>query len=298
MREKLRDVIGQRPLACDGAMGTQLMARGLKPGECGELWNLERVAEVQAIHAAYVAAGCDLITTNTFGATRTSLARHGLDQRVREINRAGALAARAAAGEKAWVLGDVGPFGDFLEPSGDYTPEQLHEIFTEQLLGLHEGGVDGIIIETMVDPAEVAVAAKAAKAVGGDWPIFAALAFSSHPDGLYRTIMGVTAEQAVQQAIAAGANVVGTNCGTGLSLEDYVQLGSQLTKAAGKVPVIVQPNAGAPQQTESGVVYLATPGDMARLARELRDYAHVSIIGGCCGTTPAHMKSMAIAVHA
>ncbi|MCL2648238.1 MAG: homocysteine S-methyltransferase family protein [Phycisphaerales bacterium] len=297
MREKLQDVIGKRPLACDGAMGTQLMARGLKPGECGELWNLKRSSEVQAIHAAYVVAGCDLIMTNTFGATRTGLARHSLEKQVREINRAGAMLARAAAGEKAWVLGDVGPFGDFLEPAGDYTPEQLHDIFTEQLLGLQDGGVDGIIIETMVDPAEVVVAVKAARTLG-DWPVIATFAFTPQADGQYRTIMGTTVEQAVQQAIAAGANVVGTNCGTGMSLEDYVKLAGQLVKAAGKTPVIVQPNAGAPQPTDAGVAYLATPGDMARLARELRDYAHVSLIGGCCGTSPAHMKSMAIAVHA
>src|ERR1035437_7024337 len=119
-REPLGNVLGKRLLICDGAMGTELMARGLKPGECGELWNIERPADVRALHEAYRAAGCDLITTNTFGANRTTLISHGLAARAREINCAAVSAARAAAGEGAWVLGGIGPFGDFLEPAGDF----------------------------------------------------------------------------------------------------------------------------------------------------------------------------------
>lgn len=296
-REPLQNVFGKRVLVCDGAMGTQLFLRGLKPGVCGELWNIERPADVRAIHAAYVAAGCDLITTNTFGATSTMLSRHGLDKRVAEINEAGAKMAREAAGDKAWVLGDVGPFGDFLEPAGEMTVPELTEIFQEQIKGLRAGGADGIIIETMADPAEAIVATDVARAIGGDWPVIATFSFAISADGVFRTMMGLTPEQIVKAMVAAGVSAVGTNCGTGMSLADYLALAKELVAAAGNTPVIIQPNAGAPQQTESGIRYLATPADMADIVPTLMASV-VKVIGGCCGTTPEHLKAMAAAVKA
>jgi 5-methyltetrahydrofolate--homocysteine methyltransferase len=283
------------PMLCDGAMGTQLMARGLAPGACGEQWNVTRSADVEAIHSAYVQAGCDLLITNTFGGTRSSLLRHGLDTQVTALNRAGAQAARRAAAGKALVLGDVGPFGGFLEPVGDTSPGELSAIYAEQIDGLRQGGADGIIVETMADPEEVAIAVRAARQAG-DWPVIATYSFSQ-ADGVFRTIMGTSAAEAVQAAIDAGADVVGTNCGTGLDLPDYVHLAEQLVAAAGATPVIVQPNAGSPQMVQGSAQYRATPQDMARIVGLLLG-AGARIIGGCCGTTPEHLAAMARALRA
>ncbi len=149
--------LSRRPLVCDGAMGTQLLARGLTGGECGMLWNVNRPTEVAGIHQAYRNAGCDLITTNSFGGSRFALAPHGLAGRGAELNRAAARAARAAAGDHGWVLGDVGPFGDFLEPVGEVTADELRDAFQAQIAALLEGGADAILVETMSDPAAAVV---------------------------------------------------------------------------------------------------------------------------------------------
>lgn len=293
MEQNLLEIISRRALVCDGAMGTQLIARGLQPGTAGELWNVERPDDVEAIHLAYIEAGCDLITTNTFGATSTSLARHGLDARVEQINRQAATIARRAAGDGAFVLGDVGPFGDFLEPLGDVTVEQLTAIFRQQIDALYEGGADAIVIETMSDPAELATAVRAAKAVSPK-PVIATYAFGK-ADANFRTMMGVATADAVRQAIDAGADVVGANCGTALTLDDYRGLAEQLVSAAGGKPVILQPNAGSPETRGGKLHYAATPAEMAELASDLRR-AGVRIVGGCCGTSPEHLKSMAGAI--
>ena len=280
-------------LVCDGAMGTQLFARGLRPGECGMRWNEERPADVEAVHSAYAQAGCRLITTNSFGGTRPMLERHGFGDQVLNWNRRAAALARAAAGADGWVLGDVGPFGDFLEPLGDTTEEQLLGIFREQIGALVEGGADAILVETMSFPAEAAVGVRAAKSVSSR-PVIVTYAFQKSA-GEFRTMMGTPAREAIAAALAAGADIVGANCGTDLSLDDYAALAKDLKAAAGTAPVILQPNAGAPKSTPDGVVYDATPEEMAAAALRLRD-AGISIIGGCCGTTPAHLAAMAQAL--
>lgn len=290
----LLDRIRRGTVVCDGGMGTQLMARGMTPGTCSESWNASHAADVQAIHQAYRDAGCQLLTTNTFGGTRTSLDKHGFGEQVAQLNAAGATLARQAAGEACLVLGDVGPFGDFLEPMGDTTPEQLLAIFTEQMQALKAGGADAIIIETMSDPNEVAIAIQAAKGVA-DWPVIATYAFAHAEAGTFRTMMGTSVRDAVTRAIEAGADVVGANCGTSLSLEDYVVLATQLVAAAGNTPVILQPNAGSPQTVDGKLIYLAKPDEMADLARKLVK-AGVKVIGGCCGTNPGHLAAMAAAV--
>ncbi|MEI8386249.1 MAG: homocysteine S-methyltransferase family protein [Verrucomicrobiota bacterium] len=280
-------------LVCDGAMGTQLMLRGLAPGECGMRWNEERAADVGAVHSSYARAGCRLITTNSFGGTRAMLDRHGLGDRVLDWNRKAAALARAAAGPDGWVFGDVGPFGDFLEPLGDMTEDGLLAIFGEQIGALAEGGADAVLVETMSDPAEAAVGVRAAKSVSG-LPVVVTYAFQKSADG-FRTMMGTPANEAIAAALGAGADIVGANCGTDLSLDDYLALAKDLKAAAGTAPVILQPNAGAPKNTPEGVAYDATPEEMAAVALRLRD-AGVSIIGGCCGTTPAHLAAMARAL--
>jgi 5-methyltetrahydrofolate--homocysteine methyltransferase len=276
-------------------MGTQLMARGLTSGACGMLWNLDRPAEVGGIHQAYRNAGCELITTNSFGGSRFALQRHGLAERGAELNRAAAQVARAAAGETGWVLGDVGPFGDFLEPVGDVTADELREAFQAQIAALLEGGADAVLVETMSDPAEAVVGVAAAKACNPDIPVIVTYSFQKTAPGEFRTMMGTSATEALQRAIVAGADIVGTNCGTALSLDDYVALAGQLVAAAGRTPVIVQPNAGAPQTENGQTIYQATAEEMAAAATRLLA-AGVRIIGGCCGTTPALLAAMSRAV--
>ena len=247
-----------------------------------------------AIHQYYRDAGCDLLTTNTFGATAPSLLRHGLDTKVFPLNRAGAQLARQAAGEKCLVLGDMGPFGGFLEPVGDMQPDTLLAIFADQAAALQAGGADAVIIETMSDPAEVAVAINAARQVA-KWPILATYAFAHGEAGNFRTMMGTDVAEAVKTTIDAGADIVGANCGTNLSLDDYRRLAEQLVKAAAGHPTILQPNAGSPQMVEGKAVYLETPEQMARLAKDLVKIG-IKVVGGCCGTTPAHLKAMAAAI--
>jgi len=290
----LLSALAARPLVCDGAMGTQLLAKGLASGECGMLWNAECADKVRGVHEAYRQAGCDLITTNTFGGSSFALDRHGLIDRMAELNLAGAQNARQVAGDAAWVLGDVGPFGDFLEPLGEMSPEELREIFRLQIAALVEGGADAILVETMVDPAEAEVALGAAKDCGS-LPLIATYAFKKTGDTEFRTIMGTSVGEAMERAIAAGAHIVGANCGTELSFPDYLELARQMVRAAGKTPVLLQPNAGSPQIVGNETVYCATPAEMAALVPALLQIG-VRIIGGCCGTSPAHLAAMSRAV--
>lgn len=256
-------------------------------------WNAERPADVEAVHAAYVAAGCRLVTTNSFGGSRSMLARHGLEAHAAEWNRLAARTARLAAGDENWVLGDVGPFGDFLEPLGDTTEDELAEIFRAQIEALLEGGADAILVETMSDPAEAAVGIRAAKSVA-NIPVVATFSFQKSAGG-FRTMMGVSVAEALGRAAEAGADIVGANCGTDLTLRDYAELAAEIVGAAGSRPAILQPNAGAPKPVGDAVVYDASPEEMAASARELRS-AGIAIIGGCCGTTPAHLAAMATAL--
>ena len=290
---ELLDRLETGPLVCDGAMGTQLYAEGLANGACGVKWNIDEPQKVQRIHGRYVEAGCDIITTNTFQASRESLAVHGLSEQAAELNRAGAQVAKAAAGDRALVAADIGPFGGFLEPLGTTTPQELADIFSQQLLAMHAGGADLALIETMSDPAEVAVAIQAARGVA-DWPIVATFTFQHANDRLL-TMMGSSVMDVCKQAIDAGADVIGTNCGTAMGLEAYRELARQFLIAAGDTPVIIQPNAGSPIERDGELHYPASPQDMAQLAVDLRDMG-VKIIGGCCGTSPAHLKAMADAL--
>ncbi len=278
----------QRPMLCDGAMGTQLIQRGLKPGDCAELWTLDRPQDLQGVHRAYRQAGAELITTCSFGATATMLARHKLEDQLVEINAGAVRVARQGAGEAAVILGDVGPFGDFLEPVGDVTAETALGIFTQQMHALRQAGADGIIIETMSDPHEAALAVRAARRMG-DWPVIATFAFQRVADGSFRTMMGATPAAALEAVQREHADVIGANCGTDLTLNDYAQLARELLLVAGDTPVIMQANAGSPH---AGVYTPATPEQFAELGRELLAMG-VKIVGGCCGTTPAHIAALA-----
>jgi len=277
-------------LTCDGAMGTQLIQRGMRIGECGMLWNAERPEDVKAVHQAYRSAGCRLITTNSFGGSRSMLARHGLGDKVAEWNRRAAELAGEVAGPDGWVIGDVGPFGDFLEPLGETTAAELEAIFREQISALVAGGADAILVETMSDPGELCAGIRAARAVT-DLPVIATYAFQKSA-GEYRTMMGTKVAEAISAAYDAGANIVGANCGTDLSLADYVELAKEIVAAADGRATIMQPNAGAPHPVGDDVRYDATCEEMATLARTLRGLG-IAIVGGCCGTSPEHLAAMA-----
>ena len=287
----LLETLSRRPVMSDGGMGTQLMGAGLASGMCGELWNVEKPDVIEAVHRRYAEAGAELITTNTFGGTADSLRRHGLADRVAELNRAGAAAARRAAGDQRWVMGDIGPFGGFLEPVGETTPDELRAMFLEQASALREGGADVALVETMSAPEELRIGVEMAKQAD-DWPVIATFAFNPPgEDGKFRTMMGADVETAMNAALDAGADVVGANCGTSLDLDDYVKLAEQLTAAAEGAPVILQPNAGQPESVDGDLVYPARPDAMADLARRLLDVG-VRIVGGCCGTTPDHILAV------
>lgn len=267
----------------DGAMGTQLIERGLKVGETSAAWNLERPDDVFAVHEAYRLAGAQAITTNTFAANRPMLARHGLESKFAEINRAAVSIAKRTG---LPVFGDIGPSGDFLEPMGDLTVDELDRIVSEQSEILANAGVDGFLLETFSDPAEVRVTVETLRKHG--LPVLATFTYERSGAG-FHTMMGTTLAEAV--AATQDADAVGANCGTSLSLVDYLMLADELLAAANGKPVLLQPNAGTPEQTENGHYYGVTPNDFAAFATAAR-VKGVSILGGCCGTTPAHIQAI------
>ena len=217
MNKRLLDALQERILLADGAMGTVLQSRGLGTGECQEEWNISHREEIQNIHAGYLRAGCDLIITNTFGGNRFCLRKFGREDKVGEFNKAGVRIAREAVtlrpstfNFKPYILGDVGPTGEFVEPVGTLTFEAMYEVFREQISALAEEGVDAFIIETMSDLREARAATKAAGET--KLPVLVSLSFNPGKKG-FRTMMGVDIPTAVKALIGSGADVMGTNCG-------------------------------------------------------------------------------------
>ncbi|HPC96862.1 MAG TPA: homocysteine S-methyltransferase family protein [Sedimentisphaerales bacterium] len=296
-RIDLRKAIRNGVFLLDGAMGTQLFARGIAPGVCNDAINIESSEIVADIHRAYLQAGSDAIITNTFGANRYALARHGHADKVYVINRAGAELARQAAGEERYVLGDIGPTGDFLEPLGQLKACDVRAAFAEQARGLLDGGVDGFIIETMTALDELEVAIKAVESLESGLPVFASMAFDKAGSD-YRTMMGVDVPTAVTKMIASGVDAVGFNCGTA-TLNEYVTLAHKYVSAARStgigVAVFAEPNAGKPELVDGAAVYRVTPEEFAAAAKQIHA-AGVHILGGCCGTAPAFIAALAAAL--
>jgi 5-methyltetrahydrofolate--homocysteine methyltransferase len=274
-------------LLADGGMGSMLLGRGLEPGACPESINLERPEIVEEIARLYLEAGADVIETNTFGASAAKLAQYSLADRAAEINRAAVQAARNAVGDRAYVAGSCGPSGRILKPYGDADPDELYDGFLEQARALIEAGVDLICVETMIDLTEATLAVRATKAVEAAIPVAAAMTFDSTPRGFY-TVMGVTVGQAAAGLGEAGADLVGSNCGNGS--ENMLAIAAEFRKCT-ELPLIVQPNAGLPEMKDGQVVYGETPAFMANKGKGLLA-AGVSIIGGCCGTTPEHTAAL------
>lgn len=292
-RTSLRERIKKGPLLLDGAMGTQLIARGIEVDKCNEHLNIQRPDEIAAVHSDYVKAGSDAVLTNTFGANKYVLGRHGLGEEVCRINRTGAEIAREAVGEEEYVLGDIGPSGDFLAPLGSLEPGDLRSSFTEQAEALLAGGVDGFIIETMTAIDEMTIAIEAVKSVS-ELPVFASMTFDSSGDD-FRTMMGVDVETAVSQIVSLDVDAAGFNCGK-MSLDDYVRLATEYVCAARElrqdVVLLAEANAGSPELVEGRAVYNVSPEAFAAAVKQIYS-GGVSIIGGCCGTGPAHIQAAA-----
>ncbi len=286
---KLLDALRDRVLLGDGAMGTQLQQAGLPPGGCGEAWNLDAPERILAIQSAYVDAGSDCLITNSFGASRIMLERHDEEGRVREINRAAAeIARRAFSGREGYVLGDIGPFGGLMEPYGEIPEALVEKAFAEQAEALVSAGVDAIIIETQTALEELGIAIAAAKGAGAP-AVIASMAFDRMQEGSeVRTMMGTSPEQAAGFMTDAGCDILALNCGTGIDLRLATDVVRRYRSVSG-LPLMAQPNAGLPVLENMKVVYRETPEEMAEGLEELLE-AGVRIVGGCCGSTPAHVR--------
>ena len=288
----LYDALESGVLVADGAMGTMLQQRGLTDGGAPELWNVEHPEIVDRKLEEYAAAGAQLITTNTFGGTRPRLQMHDLQDRCHELNKAGAEVARRVADRHpgVFVMGDVGPSGELMEPMGTLTPDDAKAIFAEQIRGLVDGGVDAILIETMSDLAEVEAAAMAAREVAPDLPVITTLSFDTN----LRTMMGVKPAMAVTTLAAIGVRVIGANCGRGT--DEMLVIAKEMAEA--RQPgtfLITQSNAGLPQLIDGEFQYTGTPEEMAQFAQTMREIG-INIVGSCCGSTPAHTKAIRTAL--
>ncbi|MGD0208677.1 MAG: homocysteine S-methyltransferase family protein [Verrucomicrobiota bacterium] len=297
MKKPLLETLPERRLVCDGAMGTQLMLAGLESGSCGELWNLTHPDRVLAIQQRYAAAGTDCLITNTFGASRIVLKRHGADKDARVINAAGVRLAREAfGGRDGFVLGDIGPLGAILEPYGDLSQADAQNALEEQAAALVEAGADAIIIETQTSLDELGLAIDAAQAAGAPC-IIGSLAYDLSADqSFFVTMMGVSPEKAAKFLEKKGAHVAALNCGTGMDMAGAAKVAGIYRKRC-KLPIMVQPNAGLPVLEKGKAVYKQSPADMAGGVGAVLE-AGTNIIGSCCGSTPEHTRAIRQAVDA
>lgn len=297
MKPGLLQAIAARPLIGDGAMGTQLMLAGLEQGNCGEAWNLTQPERVLAIQRRYAAAGADCILTNTFGGSRIMLNRHGHAADVAGINKAGVAIAREAFGERpGYVIGDIGPFGGLMEPYGEFTEADVRAAFAEQARALVEAGADAIIIETQTALEELLLGIQAAKEAGAAC-VIGSMAYDVTLDGsTFRTMMGIDPERAAEFMEEHGVDVVALNCGTGMDMRRARDAVIRYRRVSTR-PVMVQPNAGQPKLVNMKVVYDETPEEMAPGVIPLIE-AGARIVGGCCGSTPDHIRAFRQALDA
>jgi 5-methyltetrahydrofolate--homocysteine methyltransferase len=275
-------------LVSDGAWGTFLQAKGLQPGECPELWNVTHQDDVLDIAKGYIDAGSDLIETNSFGGSKYKLANYGLEDQVYELNKAAAEISRKAAGPDKYVLGSIGPTGKILM-MGEVTAEDLYDAFKEQAVALEAGGADAIMIETMTDLEEAILAIKAAKD-HTECEVFCTMTFDKTVNNEFRSMMGVSPTDMVNQIIDAGAELIGANCGNGI--KDMVSIVEEIRSCNKSIPVLIHANAGMPIYKDGVTVFPESPEEMADVTNKLI-LAGANIIGGCCGTTPAHITKIA-----
>ncbi len=290
-RAALLVALDDHVLLGDGAMGTQLQLAGLEPGGCGEAWNIDHPERILAIQRAYVDAGSECLLTNTFGACRIMLDRHDEGDRVDAINRAAVAIAREAFGPKGgFVIGDIGPFGGLMEPYGEIPRERVERAFLEQARALVSAGADAIIIETQTALEELEIGLRAAREAGAP-VVIGSIAYDRMLEGEeVRTMMGVSPEQGAEFMVARGADILALNCGTGIDMAMAADIVRRY-RSVSRLPVMAQPNAGQPELIDMKVVYRQTPDEMASGLPALL-HAGVSIVGGCCGSTPAHIRRL------
>jgi 5-methyltetrahydrofolate--homocysteine methyltransferase len=281
------ELLKEKTVIFDGAMGTMLMAAGLKAGESPELWNIEKPSLVTDIHRKYYEAGSDVVHTNTFGGNAVKLADNGLSDKMEIINGEAAKLARDACPDGKFVAGDIGPTGKLLKPLGDLVIEEAEEAFFRQAQALVKGGVDLISIETMFSLDEALAALRATKRLGNVL-VIAALTFNRTKKGFF-TIMGEGVNQAVSAFERAGADVIATNCSLGS--RDMIDLTKEL-RAATRKPILIQPNAGKPVTQEGITSYQQTAAEFAQDGKEIKN-AGADMIGGCCGTNPEFIRALA-----
>jgi 5-methyltetrahydrofolate--homocysteine methyltransferase len=284
MHRLIQELTAAGPVITDGAWGTQLQQRGLEVGACPDAWNLTQPDRVEEVARAYVEAGSQIILTNTFGANRFILAKHNLADKAAQINRAGVEISRRAAQGRARVFASIGPSGVMLL-MGEVSADELREAFAVQAQAIAEAGADAIVIETMSDLTEAKLAVDAARETG--LPVVACMTFDSGKDR-DRTMMGHTPEQAAEELTAAGADVIGSNCGQGI--EGFHEICRRL-RAATDRPIWIKANAGLPEVVNGQVVYAMTPRKFALHVPALIE-AGANFLGGCCGTAPEFIRAV------
>ncbi|MBN2358224.1 MAG: bifunctional homocysteine S-methyltransferase/methylenetetrahydrofolate reductase [Deltaproteobacteria bacterium] len=287
---KFRDLLGRGVVLFDGAMGTMLYSRGVYINRCYDELNLSSPELVGGVHAEYAAAGADVVETNTFGANRVKLAPHGLAERLADINAAGVRLAREAAGAKALVAGAIGPLGIKIEPLGPTSLDEARALFREQAAVLVASGVDLLVLETFGDLAELEQAVLGAREAGPGLPLVAQVTVGDNGYTLY----GTAPDRCAAALEALGVDVVGVNCSVG---PEPTLAAIERMAAGTRLPLSAQPNAGPPRAVEGRNIYLSSPEYFAEYAKRFIA-AGVSVLGGCCGTTPAHIKAMRNAIRA
>jgi 5-methyltetrahydrofolate--homocysteine methyltransferase len=275
-------------LVSDGAWGTFLQQKGLGAGECPEQWNLTRPDDVYEIAKSYMDAGSDMVETNSFGGSSFKLAPYGLIDKRFEINKAAAQISRKAAGPDKHVLGSIGPTGKMIA-MGDVSFDELYASFREQAIALEAGGADALIVETMTD-LEEAKAAVQACSQNTKCEVICTMTFEKTGENAYNTMMGITPVLMVSEIINAGATIVGANCGNGI--ENMVGIVKEIRSVNRLVPILIHANAGAPVYKDGKTLFPETPEQMAAFVNILIK-AGANIIGGCCGTTPEHIRKIA-----
>lgn len=276
----------RKHLLFDGAMGSMILARGLKTGQAPESWNIKKAHLIKNIHKSYVHAGVDVITTNTFGGNSIRLSHFGLEEKTEELNMKGVKIARSAAKEKCFVFASVGPLGVLLKPLGEISTKQSVKVFKRQIKALCEAEPDGILIETMSDIKEALCAVEAAFSIT-KLPKGVTFTFDKGKRG-YFTTYGLTPEDAAKKMQSAGVDFTGANCT--LTIPEMIPLAKQM-KENTRIPILIQPNAGQPKMKKGKFVYEETPEKMARHIPALLR-AGADWVGGCCGTTPEHIREM------
>ena len=285
MRSLLKEIENGKILISDGGWGTYLHSLGLEVGACPEIWNITHRNEVLSIPKSYIEAGADIVLTNTFGAHPIRLKHYGLQDRAFELNEAGASISREAAGEDHFVLGSIGPSGAIIM-MGEVPEEKVYDGFRIQVEALSKGGADAICIETMSEIAEACLAIRAAKEFT-DLEVVCTFTYQKTVHDYYRTMMGVSPAEMIVAVKEAGADIIGANCGIGF--DQMVEIAKEIREADPSTPVLVQANAGIPIVKNNKTIFPETPEMMRPKIKELIK-AGANIIGGCCGTTPEHIR--------